>query len=87
MGGCDSLEITDFQQFLYTECVVLLKELIFNSFLVWDGLVVFKDGIFRSSTLEGCGGLERTVFNSFHLGGFGEIQWTGFFNSLYIGRV
>ena len=32
MGGCGSLERTDFSQFIIWEGVVVLKELIFNSF-------------------------------------------------------
>ena len=32
MGGCGGLERIDFLQFLLTEGVVVLKELIFNSF-------------------------------------------------------
>ena len=32
LGGYGGLEGTDLYQFLYLECVVLLKELIFNSF-------------------------------------------------------
>ena len=38
-GGCGGLERNDFLQFLYWEGVVLLKELIFNSFCtgkVWQ---------------------------------------------------
>ena len=31
-GGCGGLERTDFLQFLFWEVVVVLKELIFNSF-------------------------------------------------------
>ena len=32
LGGCDGLERTDFSQFLLWEGVVVLKELILNSF-------------------------------------------------------
>ena len=32
LGGCGSLERTDFEQFLLWEGVVVLKELILNSF-------------------------------------------------------
>ena len=32
LGGCGGLERTDFKQFLPWEAVVVLKELIFNSF-------------------------------------------------------
>ena len=42
--------------------MVVLKELIFDSFYVWKGVVVLKELIFTVSTLEGCGGPERTDF-------------------------
>ena len=32
LGGCGGLERTDFEQFLFWEGVMVLKELIFNSF-------------------------------------------------------
>ena len=41
LGGCDGLGRTDFEQFLLWEDVVILKELIFNSFYfgwVWWSL-------------------------------------------------
>ena len=34
-GGCGGLERTDFKQFLLWVDVVVLKELIFNSYYVW----------------------------------------------------
>ena len=59
MGGCGGLERTDFEQFLFWEGVVVLKELILNSFyfggcgghertdfkqfLLWEGVVVLKE--------------------------------------------
>ena len=44
--------------------MVVLKELIFNSFCFGEGVVVLKELIFNSFYLGGCGGLERTDFNS-----------------------
>ena len=42
---------------------MVLKELIFNSFLFWEGVVVLKVLIFNSFLLwDRCGGLERTDF-------------------------
>ena len=41
---------------------MVLKELIFNSFYFWEGVVVLKELIFTVSTLGGCGVLERTDF-------------------------
>ena len=40
----------------------------FNSFYIWDGVVVLKELILTVSTLQGCGSLERTEFNSFYPG-------------------
>ena len=34
LGGCDGLERTHFQHFLHWEAVMVLKELIFNSFYI-----------------------------------------------------
>ena len=42
--------------------MVVLKEVIFNSFYIWEGVVVLKELILTVSTLGGCGGLERTDF-------------------------
>ena len=41
---------------------MVLKELIFNMFLLWEDVVVLKELIFTVSTLGGCSGLERTDF-------------------------
>ena len=64
MGGCGSLEITDIEQFLLWEGVVVLKELILKvsilgqcgglektgslPFLLWEGVVVLKELILNS---------------------------------------
>ena len=42
---------------------MVLKELIFNSFYTWEGMVVLKELIFQQfHTLDRCGGLEITDF-------------------------
>ena len=41
---------------------MVLKELIFNSFYLWEGVVVLKELIFNSFYFDRCGGLERTDF-------------------------
>ena len=51
MGGCGGLERNDFEQFVLWEGVVVLKELICNSFEFWEGV----------------DGLERTDFEQFVL--------------------
>ena len=51
---------------------MVLKELIFNSFY-FGGVVVLKELNFTFSTLGGCGGLERSAFNSFY---FGRVWWS-----------
>ena len=40
---------------------MVMKELIFK-FLLWEGVVVMKELIFKVSTLGGCGDHERTDF-------------------------
>ena len=54
--------------------MVVLKELILNSFLLWEGVVVLKELVFcLVSTLGECDGLERTGFELVStLGGFGS---------------
>ena len=46
--------------------MVVLKELIFNSFY-FGGVVVLKELILTVSTFGGCGGLERTDLQQFLL--------------------
>ena len=62
LEGCGGLETTDFQQFLIWECVVVLKELIFNSFSFGKVWWFWKTWFLAVSTLGGCGGLERSDF-------------------------
>ena len=48
--------------------------------------MVWKELILTVSTLQGCGSLERTDFNSFYFGKFGSLEKTEF-NSFYFERV
>ena len=41
---------------------MVLKELISNNFILWEGVVVLKELIFNSFYFGRCGGLERTDF-------------------------
>ena len=68
MGGCGSLERTNFKQFLFMEGVLVLKELLFyyfylgrcgslershfEQFLFWEGVVVLKELILNSFYFE-----------------------------------
>ena len=83
--GCGGLERTHFEQFLLSEgavvgCggVVVLKELILNSFyfrrLWWS----WKNSFWTVSTLRGCGGLDRTGFEQFLLSE-GVVVWKNCF--------
>ena len=68
LGGCGGLERTDFYIFLqliFWVGVVVLKELIFNSFYVGRVWWSWKNWIFTISMMEECGGLERTDFLQF----------------------
>ena len=87
MGGCGGLERTDFLPFLLWEGVVVLKELILNSFYFGWLWVVLKEPIFTVSTLGGCGGSERSDL-------YWILLWEGvvflkelIFNSFYFGKV
>ena len=52
---------------------MVLKELDFLTVSTLEGVVVLKELILTVSTLGGCGGLERTHFNSFY---FGWVWWS-----------
>ena len=88
---CGCLERTDFEQFLLWEGVVVLKELILNSFYFSEkgfcGGGLERTGFLLFLLWEGCGSLERTDFKQFLL-------WEGvvvlkelILNSFYFGRV
>ena len=49
--------------------------------------MVLKELILTVSTLGGCGGLERTDFNSFYFGLGVVVLKELIFNSFYFGRV
>ena len=51
MGGSGGLERTDFEQLILWEGVVVLKELIFNSFYFGTVAVVLKELIFEKFLL------------------------------------
>ena len=67
MWWCGDLERTDFEQFLLWEAVVVLKELILNTFYFGRLWWSWKNWFWTVSTLGGCGGLERTDFELFLL--------------------
>ena len=48
LGQCSGPERTDFEQFLCWEGVVVLNQLIFNSFNISEGVVVLKELILNS---------------------------------------
>ena len=51
---------------------MVLKELILT-FSTLEDVVVLKELILTVSTFGGCGGLQRTHFNSFY---FGRVWWS-----------
>ena len=55
------LKILIFNSF-YFGGVVIIKELIFDIFLLWEGVVVLTELILTVFTLGGCGGLQSIVF-------------------------
>ena len=62
LAGCGCLERTDLQQFLLLEGVVVLKELMFNSFYFKRVLLSWNNWFSTVSTVGGCHGSERTHF-------------------------
>ena len=87
LGVCGVLKITEFLQFLCWEGVVVLKELIYNSFNFGRVWWLCRNSLLTVSTLGRCGGLERTdLFTVSTIGGCGGLVKTHF-NSFYIGWV
>ena len=66
---------------------MVMKELVFKQSLLLEGAVILKEPIFTVSTLEGCGGLERTDFSQFLLWDGVLVSQELIFNSFYLGRV
>ena len=62
------LRRTDFKQFLYWEGVVILKELILNSFYIRKVWWSWKNWFWSVSILRCCVGLERIDFEQFLIG-------------------
>ena len=62
LGGHGGFEVTDLSQFLCWEDVVVLKELISNSFYFGRVWWSWKNLFITVSTLGGHGGLEITAF-------------------------
>ena len=94
LGGCGSLERTDFEQFLLSEGLVVLKGLSLNSFYFGRLWWSWKNSFWTVSILRGCGGLERTNFEQFLLSegavvGCGAVVVLNglILNSFYFGRV
>ena len=67
LRGCEGLQRTHFEQFPLWDGVVVLKEMILNSFYFGMAWWSWKNWFLSVSTLIGCGGLERTHFNSFYV--------------------
>ena len=65
------------RQSTYSECAGLAR-MDFAQFPLWEGVVVLKGQMSMIYTLGGCGGTERTDFESFHLGGSGGCERTYF---------
>ena len=90
-GRCGCLERTDFEQFLLWEGVVVLKELISDSFYFGRVWWSWKNWFWTVSTLEGCGGrcggLERTDFEQFLLWDSVVVLKELILNSFYFGRM
>ena len=59
--------------------MVVLKELIFNSFYCWEGVVVLKGLIFKFPLWNGMVVLKELIFLTVStLGGFGGLERTDF---------
>ena len=76
LGRCGGLEITDFEQFLYLEGIVVLKEVIFNrrfyrtdfeQFLYWKVWWSWKNWFLQFLYSEGMVVLKELIFHSFYI--------------------
>ena len=92
--GSGGLERTECQQFLLSEGLVVMKELVFNHFyfrrLWWS----WKNSFWTVSAFRGCGGLERTYFEQSLLSEGAVVECGGvvvlnelILNSFYFQRV
>ena len=52
-----------------------LERTYFEQFVLWEGVVIWKEPILTVSTLGGCGGLDlkELIFNSLY---FGRVWWS-----------
>ena len=58
---------------------MVLKELIFNSFLIWEGVVVLKELILTDVTWERCACLDSPIFYQVcNFEWFGELERSDF---------
>ena len=93
LGRYDGLERTDFEQFLLWDSVVVLKELILNSFYFWKVWWSWKkktdDGLKEQFLLwkEGMMVLKELILNSFYFGTGMMVLKEQNLNSLYFGKV
>ena len=87
LWGYGGLERTDYEQFLLLEGVVVLKELILNSFYFVRVWWSWKKWFWTVSTLWGCGGLERSDFEQFLLWEGVVVLKEMILNSFYFVRV
>ena len=72
-GRCGGLERTDFEQFLLWDGVVVLKELILNSFYFWRCGGLERTDFEQLLLWEGVVVLKELILNSFY---FGKVWWS-----------
>ena len=68
MRGCGGLERTDFEQFLLSEGVVVLKELVFNHFYLGGSGGLERTNFEQFLLSEGVVVRKEMVFNTFLFG-------------------
>ena len=66
---------------------MVLKELIFNSFYIWEDVVLLKELILTDFTLERCGCLDSTNFQQFLIWEDMVVLKEVIFNSFYFRQV
>ena len=87
LGCCGGLERTDFKQFLLWTDMVVLKELIFNSFYIWKYGGLDRSDFEQFLYWEGVVVLKELIFNSVLFGQMCVVLKELILNSFYFGQM
>ena len=80
MGGCGGLEVTGFFTVSTSGKSGGFVRTDFEQLILWEGVVVLKELILTISTLRQCGTLKALIFNSFYVWRCGGLERTHFYH-------